>query len=167
MPTASPFVADPQGTGMADDAGTDDEDEWRFSVDDVGEDADGESDGAVDENAGWTFDEDGEREEGDADDGVTIGEDDDGPTVRVGGEAATEGDAEAEGGNVAGSVAPDRPVESGTPDPEGVVFVAAGVLLTVLVFGGLAVPLTAVTVGYATLGVAVAAALLYVFFTRV
>jgi len=38
---------------------------------------------------------------------------------------------------------------------------------TVLVFGGLAVPLTAVTVGYATLGVAVAAALLYVFFTRV
>ncbi|QLH77404.1 hypothetical protein HZS55_08895 [Halosimplex rubrum] len=147
---------------MADDAGTeDDEEEWRFSVDEVGDDTGDvdEADALDDGSDGWD---------------VTVGdEDDDGPTVAFGGtesesesESERGGQGEGEGGNVAGSVTPDLPVESDTPSLESAVFVAAGALLVLLVFASVVTPLTPPTVGGITLGVAAVTAVLYAVFVR-
>jgi hypothetical protein len=124
---------------MADDES---DDEWRFSVDEVGPDETDASDGD-----GWSL--------------TTVGEDDDGPTVGF----ATGADDEG-GGNVAGALAPDAAVESGTPSLENVAFVTAGAILTALVFVALLRPLDAVTAGAVAGGIAAGAALLYVFFRR-
>jgi hypothetical protein len=141
---------------MADEAG-DDEEEWRFSVDEVGDDT-----GDVDEADTL----DGEGDEWD----VTVGEsDDDGPTVAFGGtESESEGDGrnEGEGGNVAGSVTPDLPVESDTPSLESAVFVAVGALLVLLVFASVVTQLTPGTIGGITLGVAAVTAVVYAVFVR-
>jgi len=141
---------------MADEAG-DDEEEWRFSVDEVGEDT-GDVDEAdtLDEDDGWD---------------VSVGdEDDDSPTVAFGG--TEDGDAEAGaddgegGGNVAGSVTPDLPVESDTPSLESAVFVAAGALLVLLVFASVVTSLNPGTIGGITLGVAAVTAVVYAVFVR-
>jgi hypothetical protein len=141
---------------MADDAGDDDE-EWRFSVDEVGDDT-----GEVEEAD--TLDE--ESDEWD----VAVGDDGDGPTVAFGGTEGSErdgGDDEAGGGgNVAGSVTPEVPVESDTPSPESAVFVAAGALLVLLVFASVVTPLTPTTVGAIALGVAAVTAVVYAVFVR-
>ncbi|QLH81941.1 hypothetical protein [Halosimplex pelagicum] len=144
---------------MADDAGTeDDEEEWRFSVDEVGDDTgDVEEADTLDDEDGWD---------------VTVGdEDDDGPTVAFGGtdgddHAAGDGEDGEGGGNVAGSVTPELPVESDTPSLESAVFVAAGALLVLLVFASVVTPLTPPTVGGITLGVTAVTALLYAVFVR-
>jgi|GEM_PF-1578430 len=143
---------------MADDTGSgDDEEEWRFSVDEVGDDT-----GDVDEAD--TLDD--ERDSG----GVTVGdEDDDGPTVTIGGpdRAAEElSDQVSDDGNVAGSVTPELPVESDTPSLESAVFVAAGALLVMLVFASIVTPLTPATVGGITLSVAAVTAVTYAVFVR-
>ncbi|WP_123538283.1 DUF7312 domain-containing protein [Halosimplex salinum] len=145
---------------MPDDAGDeDDEEEWRFSVDEVGDDT-----GDVDESD--TLDEADENW------GATVGADDDGPTVAFGG---TESESESErdpaeaadgGGNVAGSVNIEVPVESDTPKLESAVFVAAGALLVLLVFASIVTPLTPTTIGGIALGVAVVTAVVYAVFVR-
>lgn len=143
---------------MADEAG-DDEEEWRFSVDEVGDDT-----GDVEEADTL----DGESDEWD----VTVGEgDDDGPTVAFGGsdsDSGADGDGQTggEGGNVAGSVTPDLPVESDTPSLESAVFVAAGALLVLLVFASVVTSLTPGTIGGITLGVAAVTAVVYAVFVR-
>ena len=136
---------------MADDAG-DDEEEWRFSVDEVGDDA-----GDVDEAD--TLDDEWD---------VTVGDEDDGPTVAFGETDGDDGerDAEAGGGNVAGSVTPDLPVESDTPSLESAVFVAAGALLVLLVFASVVTRLTPRTIAGVTLGVAAVTAVVYAVFVR-
>ncbi|PSP69985.1 hypothetical protein BRC79_03185 [Halobacteriales archaeon QH_8_67_27] len=143
---------------MADDAGTgDDEEEWRFSVDEVGDDTGDTAarDEESDESESW---------------GVTVGDDDDGPTVTMGGpeRAAEEIENEVadESGNVAGSVAVDVPVESDTPDLESAVFVGAGALLILLVFASIPTTLTPTTVGAITLAVAAVTGILYAIFVR-
>ncbi|WP_436909223.1 DUF7312 domain-containing protein [Halosimplex marinum] len=142
---------------MADDAGTDDEEEWRFSVDEVGDDT-----GDVEEAD--TLDEGSDEWD------VAVGDDGDGPTVAFGGTEGGDrdgGDGEAEGGgNVAGSVTPDVPVESDTPSPESAVFVAAGALLVLLVFASVVTSLTPTTVGGITFGVAAVTAVVYAVFVR-
>ncbi|QPV63999.1 hypothetical protein I7X12_05050 [Halosimplex litoreum] len=144
---------------MADEAG-DDEEEWRFSVDEVGDDT-----GDVDEAD--TLDAEGEEWD------VTVGEGDDGPTVAFGGtesesesESESDGRDEGEGGNVAGSVTPDLPVESDTPSLESAVFVAVGALLVLLVFASVVTQLTPETIGAVTLGVAAVTAVVYAVFVR-
>lgn len=129
----------------------DDDDEWRFSVDEVGPDdpAEDPGDGAGD---------------GHADDGLSVhvvGEDDDGPTVGV----AT-GDPDDGDGNVAGTLLPDASVEPGTPDVENVAFATAGAILTVLVFASVLRPLDAVAAAAIATAIAAGAALLYAFFRR-
>ena len=143
---------------MADDAGTgDDEKEWRFSVDEVGDDTGDTAarDEESDESESW---------------GVTVGDDDDGPTVTMGGpeRAAEELENEVadESGNVAGSVAVDVPVESDTPDLESAVFVGAGALLILLVFASIPATLTPTTIGTITLAVAAMTGILYAIFVR-
>ena len=143
---------------MADDAGTgDDEEEWRFSVDEVGDDTGDTAahDEESDESESW---------------GVTVGDDDDGPTVTMGGpeRAAEELENEVtdENGNVAGSVAVDVPVESDTPDLESAVFVGAGALLILLVFASIPTTLTPTAVGTITLSVAAVTGILYAIFVR-
>ncbi|WP_415380676.1 hypothetical protein [Halosimplex sp. TS25] len=143
---------------MADDAGADgDDEEWRFSVDEVGDDT-----GDVDESD--TLD-DGENWD------VTVGgEDGDGPTVAFGdGESREEsnGNGEANGnGNVAGTVTPDIPVESDTPQLESAVFVAAGALLILLVFASVVTPLTPQTIGAIALAVAAVTGVVYAIYVR-
>lgn len=144
---------------MADDAGAeDDEEEWRFSVDEVGDDT-----GEVEEAD--TLDDD----EWD----VTVGEDDGGPTVAFGGTDGDDADGESDreedaegGGNVAGSVTPDLSVESDTPSLESAVFVAAGALLVLLVFASVVTQLTPRTIGGVTLGVTAVTAVVYAVFVR-
>ncbi|PSQ22052.1 hypothetical protein BRD06_10470 [Halobacteriales archaeon QS_9_67_15] len=138
---------------MADDAGTgDDEEEWRFSVDEVGDDTGDTAarDEESDESESW---------------GVTVGDDDDGPTVAFDDAETPETDHES-GGNVAGSVAVDVPVESDTPDRESAVFVGAGALLILLVFASIPTTLTPTTVGAITLAVAAVTGILYAIFVR-
>lgn len=132
-----------------------DDDEWRFSVDEVGPDdpddgadAVAADDGASDEDDEWV---------------TMVGEDDDGPTVGVATGDPEEG--EESGGNVAGSLVPDS-VEPGTPALENVVFATLGAILTVLIFAGIVVDLDPVTVGALSGGVATTAALLYLLFRR-
>ncbi|ELZ20235.1 hypothetical protein C475_20717 [Halosimplex carlsbadense 2-9-1] len=144
---------------MADEAG-DDEEEWRFSVDEVGDDT-----GDVEEADTL----DGESNEWD----VTVGdEDDDGPTVAFGGtesDSDSDGDGQGEsegGGNVAGSVTPDLAVESDTPSLESAVFVAAGALLVLLVLASVVTQLTPRTIGAVTLGVTAVTAVVYAVFVR-
>lgn len=145
-------------SGMADE-----DDEWRFSVDEVGPDdpADEVAESAtVDEGAAETPAV--ESDDADEEEWVTVvGEDDDGPTVGV----AT-GDPDEGEGNVAGALEPEMPVEPGTPGLENVVFATAGAILTVLVFAAVFVRLDAVTVGALAGVVAGGAALLYVAFRR-
>jgi len=146
---------------MADDAGDgDDEREWRFSVDEVGEDT-----GDVDEAD--TLDDEG------ATGGVSIGDDDDGPTVTFAGtdqetegRSDADGTEEASGGNVAGTVTPEVPVETDRPELESAVFVAAGALLVLLVFASIVTPLTPQFIGGVTLGVAVLTAVVYAVYVR-
>lgn len=148
---------------MADDAGDgDDEREWRFSVDEVGEDT-----GDVDE-ADTLDDEDGSG-------GVAIGDEDDGPTVTFAGpgqaaeevaDAVEDEDEGEDGGNVAGTVTPEVPVETDTPDLESALFVGAGALLVLLVFASIATPLTPQTIGAVALGVAVVTTSVYAVFVR-
>ena len=115
---------------MADDAGAEnDEREWRFSVDEVGED-------------------------------------DDGPTVAFDDGETPEADDDESGGNVAGSVAVEVPVESDTPELESAVFVGAGALLILLVFASIPATLTPTTIGTITLAVAAMTGILYATFVR-
>ena len=139
---------------MADDAGTgDDEEEWRFSVDEVGDDTGDTAarDEESDESESW---------------GVTVGDDDDGPTVAFDDGEAPEADDDESGGNVAGSVAVEVPVESDTPELESAVFVGAGALLILLVFASIPTTLTPTTVGAITLAVAAVTGILYAIFVR-
>jgi len=151
---------------MADDG----DDEWRFSIDEVGPD-DEDDHSEEDRGNAWGETADEENEGGeDGGWGTTIGEDDDGPTVTVGGprRAADEvSDAldDEDGGNVAGSLTPEVPVESGTPEFENVVFVTAGVLLAVLVFVSLVVS-DPLVLGGVALAVLLASAGMYAFFSR-
>ncbi|WP_436926558.1 DUF7312 domain-containing protein [Halosimplex amylolyticum] len=145
---------------MADDAGADgdDEEEWRFSVDEVGDDT-----GDVDESD--TLVEEGEGENWD----VTVGaENDDAPAVTFGdGESREESNGNGEAsGNVAGTVTPDIPVESDTPKLESAVFVAAGALLILLVFASIVTPLTPQTVGTIALAVAAVTGIVYAIYVR-
>jgi hypothetical protein len=129
------------------------DDEWRFSVDEVGPDDPEEGDvaetGSVESDAAedeqWV---------------TVVGEDDDAPTVGV----AT-GDPDEEG-NVAGALEPETSVEAGMPNLESVVFVTAGVIVTMLVFAAVFVPLDPVTVGAIASTVAGGAAVLYVVFRQ-
>ncbi|MFB6087622.1 MAG: hypothetical protein ABEJ85_03790 [Haloarculaceae archaeon] len=141
----------------------DEDDEWKFSVDEVGDDAedgdagDAGADDATDDATGGS---DGS--------GVTIlGGGDDGPTVKVGGPktAAEEltGD-EDEGGNVAGALTPQMPVERGTPDAENTLFVALGVFLTLLVIASVPYRLDATAVLSIAAAVAVVSGGLYAMF---
>jgi hypothetical protein len=133
------------------------DDEWRFSVDEVGPDDEGEE-GPPEE--AWPG-EANERTASEADESVTlVGEDDDAPTVGV---ATGEGD---EDGNVAGALTPEMPVEPGTPSPENVVFATAGAVLTALVFAAVATDLDAATAAWVVAGVAVPAVVLYALFRR-
>jgi hypothetical protein len=141
---------------MADDEA----DEWRFSIDEVGPDEEDRDE----REAGWGQDTDATRD-GDEDSDawrVTVGEDNDGPTVAVGGhERAGEDD-----GNVAGTLAPGSPVEPGTPAPENVAFATAGAVLTAVVLAGIVVPLDPTTVGTITGVIVLGAAALYALFRR-
>jgi len=123
----------------------DDDEEWRFSVDEVGPD---DEDEATDEDT-W---------------GTTVGEDDDAPTVTVGGPQTAE-DAAEEGGNVAGTLTPEMPVEPGTPAFENVVFATIGAVFTALVFAGLLGLDSRTTAGIVG-AIVVAAAALYAVFRR-
>jgi hypothetical protein len=139
---------------MADDAGAeDDEREWRFSVDEVGDDTGDTAtrDADADESESW---------------GVTVGEDDDGPTVAFDDGETPEADDDESGGNVAGSVAVEVPVESDTPELESAVFVGAGALLILLVFASIPATLTPTTIGTITLAVAAMTGILYATFVR-
>lgn len=126
---------------MADD----DDEEWRFSVDEVGPDAEDET---SDDDA-W---------------GTTVGEDDDAPTVAVGGPQTTE-EAGEEGGNVAGTLSPEMSVEPGTPEFENVVFATIGAVFTALVFAGLLGLDTRTTAGIVG-AIVLAAGILYAAFRR-
>lgn len=125
----------------------DDDDEWRFSVEEVGSD-------------------DAEADSHTTDGTVTmVGEDDDGPTVGV----TTEDPAEVgsdEEGNVGGTLVPEMPVEPGTPEAENVAFATAGAALTALVFAGVVTQLDPVTVGAVAGSVVAGATLLYLLFRR-
>lgn len=177
--TASPFAGDPQRSDMADE-----DDEWRFSVDEVGPDDEesddpngAESEGTAGESDGpagevrETAVENGDSVDGESDAwGVTVGEDRDGPTVTVGGperaaEEVHEG-IENGDGNVAGSLAPETAVERGAPEFENALFVGLGALVTIVVFVSL-VEDDPVILGGVAAGTAVAMAGLYAFFTRV
>jgi len=138
-PTATSTADDkPFGRACVTAGMADEDDEWRFSVDEVGpDDADEEE---------WV---------------TVVGEDDDGPTVGV----AT-GDPDEGEGNVAGALEPETQVEPGTPGLENVVFATAGAILTVLVFAAVVVTLDPVTVGALAGAVATGAALLYAAFRR-
>jgi hypothetical protein len=133
----------------------DDDDEWRFSVDEVGpEDDEGAERPPSDDAAGT----DTEREAW----GATVGEDDSGPTVSVGGpERAAE-----EGGNVAGTLSPESTVEPGMPEFENVLFATVGAVFTALVFAGLLQlgPQTTATIAGI---IFLAAGVLYAFFRHV
>jgi hypothetical protein len=137
----------------------DDDEEWRFSVDEVGPGDEGETDDPQPSDA-----------EADSDAwGATVGEDGDGPTVTVGGpERAAEeleGELGEDGGNVAGTLAPEMSVEPGTPDFENVVFATIGAAFTALVFAGLLGLDSRTTAGI--LGaIVVAAGALYAVFRR-
>ncbi|MEF8853325.1 MAG: hypothetical protein V5A44_01670 [Haloarculaceae archaeon] len=133
----------------------DDDDEWRFSVDEVGPDDEGE--GSERSPSDAVAETDGERDAR----GVTVGENDDGPTVRVGG---SEGVGE-EGGNVAGTLSPKAPVEPGTPEFENVVFATIGAVFTALVFAGL-LGVDPETTGVIVGAIVVAAGVLYAVFRR-
>jgi hypothetical protein len=128
----------------------DEDEEWRFSVDEVGSDDpdDGASPAATDANAdaAQSTDRAGVDEGVEGEWVTTVGEEDE--------------------GNVAGSLTPERPVEPGTPGVENVVFATAGAVLTALVFAGVVVPLDLVTAGAVTASVAGGAGLLYVLFRR-
>jgi len=137
-----------------------DDDQWRFSVDEVGPDDEDENESgsggdatadADDESDGW---------------GATVGEGDDGPTVTVGGSERAVEELSDEGGNVAGSLTPETPVERGRPELENALFVALGALVTIVVFVSL-VEDDLVILGGVAASTAVAMAALYVFFTRV
>jgi len=141
----------------------DDDDEWRFSIDDVGPD---DEDRTEDETA--TSDAGGESTNADESDawGTTIGEDDDGPTVAIGGPGAAAEEASDDGGNVAGTIAPDVTVEPGTPDFENVVFATLGAILTAVVLAGLVVPLDVTTVATIAGVILLGAGLLYAIFRQ-
>jgi hypothetical protein len=141
---------------MADD---DDDDQWRFSIDDVGPDDGDES--ATSASSGAS-DEDDESDAW----GVTVGEDDDGPTVAVGGPGHATEETGEDGGNVAGTIAPDVTVEPGSPEFENVVFATAGAILTAVVLAGLVAPLDVTTVGTIAGGILLGAGLLYAVFRR-
>jgi len=127
----------------------DDDEEWRFSVDEVGPDDDSASGDDGSDDDAW---------------GTTIGEDDDAPTVTVGGSQVADETAD-EGGNVAGTLAPETPVEPGTPAFENVVFATVGAVFTALVFAGLLGLGSRTTAGI--VGAIVAGAgVLYAFFRR-
>jgi len=136
----------------------DDDDQWRFSIDDVGPDDEDEE-----STAGPSDGDDGD--ESDAW-GVTVGEDDDGPTVTVGGPGRAAEELSDEGGNVAGTLAPDVAVEPGMPDFENVVFATAGAIFTAIVLAGLVTPLDPTTVATITGGIGLGAGLLYAVFRR-
>jgi hypothetical protein len=135
---------------MADES---DESEWRFSIDEVGDDADDASD---------------EADDGDGSGTTILGRDDDGPTVKVGGQktATEELSADDEGEGIAGPVALKTEVESGTPDLENALFVALGVFLMVFVISSMVVRLDVVGVFGLGAVVAVLAGGLYEFFRR-
>ena len=137
-----------------------DDDEWRFSVDEVGPDDEEET-----ASVGADGDTETDAEESDAW-GMTVGEDDDGPTVTVGGPERAAEELNEEDGNVAGSLAPETPVERGTPEFENALFVAVGALVTIVVFVSL-IQDDPVVLGGVAASAAVAMAALYVFFTRV
>jgi len=134
----------------------DDEEEWRFSVDEVGPDDPDAGDGPG-------------RDEGDGRSVTVVGEDDDGPTVGFATDASDD-TGEAGGtddeGNVAGTLVPETPVEPGTPALENVAFATAGAVLTALVFAGVLGQLDAVSAAAITGVVAGGAGLLYVLFRR-
>ncbi|PSP51469.1 hypothetical protein BRC67_07560 [Halobacteriales archaeon QH_3_68_24] len=94
---------------MADDEA----DEWRFSIDEVGPDEEDrderEAGGGQDTDATRDGDEDSDAWR------VTVGEDNDGPTVAVGGPERAAEEPGEDDGNVAGTLAPGSPVEPGTP----------------------------------------------------
>lgn len=147
---------------MGDDG---DDEDWRFSVEEVGDD-DG-PDGAAETARGGAETE--TRDDGEDSDawGVTVGDEDDGPTVTVGGpERAAEELEEAGEGNVAGSLSPEGPVERGTPTLENAAVVGVGAVLTILVFVSLVVSDPLVLAGVAAAATAGVAGL-YLFFTRV
>jgi hypothetical protein len=131
----------------------DESDEWKFSVDEVGDDADDGDENVESDGSGVTV----------------LGGDDDGPTVKVGGSktAAEELSSEnGEGEGVAGPIALSTEVEAGTPTFENALFVALGVLLMLFVLVSLVVELDlAGTVGLAA-AVALVAGALYEFFRR-
>lgn len=137
---------------MADD---DSESDWRFSVDEVGPD---DPDDAPSE--------DGEDGEGGDSWGVTLGEDDDGPTVTVGGPERAAEELSEEGGNVAGAFAPEAAIEPGTPSLENVAFATAGAILTALVFAALLTPLDLAIAAQIGGVIALGAAVLYAAFRR-
>jgi hypothetical protein len=135
----------------------DDDDEWRFSVEEVGADDEGDE---RERSAGERV----EGGEATAEDGVTyVGTEDDGPTVGI---AADERDGESEG-NVAGELVPEAPVEPGRPSLENVVFTTIGAILTALIFAGVLDRLDPTTTAAITAAIVGGAGLLYVFFTRV
>lgn len=124
---------------------SDDEDgdgEWRFSVEEVGDDGK-EDDRREDEEEWGTARPSAGHGDGDDRNGEEAGE-----------------------GNVAGTLAPDMSVEPGDPELENVAFVTAGALLTVLAFASLAVPLDAVDVALAIGVTAAVAGLAYLVFRR-
>lgn len=121
----------------------DDDDEWRFSVDEVGPD-----DEADDPEGGHAVE--------------MVGEDGDGPAVGV----ATEEGGEGDGGNVAGSLAPESTIEAGTPDLENAAFATAGAVVTVLVVAAAFAPLDATTVLGIGGAIAATGGLLYALFRR-
>jgi len=108
-----------------------------------------------------------------------VGEDDDGPTVIAGpgddpdaarDAAAADFDADTDenqdGEGVAGPFVPTDEIESGVPEAENVLFVAAGVFLTLWIIASVAVSLSVFDVlGLAGL-VAVGSGLLYAMFRR-
>ena len=145
---------------MADDEA----DEWRFSIDEVGPDEEDRDE----REAGWGQDTDATRD-GDEDSDawrVTVGEDNDGPTVAVGGPERAAEEPGEDDGNVAGTLAPGSPVEPGTPAPENVAFATAGAVLTAVVLAGIVVPLDPTTVGTITGVIVLGATALYALFRR-
>jgi hypothetical protein len=133
---------DPESDGDGDG----DDREWRFSVDEVGDDGDDGDDGADDDADGWDVAVDGEADLADATPG-------------------SESTAD-EGGNVAGSLVQELPVESGTPDAENAAFVTLGVLLTLLLVASVLEPLTLQRTAAVTTAVVAVAGLLYFVFRR-
>jgi hypothetical protein len=141
----------------------DDDDQWRFSIDDVGPD-DEDEDATVGANEGDTWGTTVDERDDESDTwGTTVGEDDDGPTVALGGAGEEAAD---EGGNVAGTIAPDVAVEPGMPDFENVVFATVGAIFTAVVLAGLVTPLEATTVATIAGVIGFGAGLLYALFRR-